>query len=77
MSSLSIVSKDGSRGGSLVIDPGLDSGRVGLQRAHHGHEEPAEEAPGALADAEEERAHEPHDAGDRVGRRDLGDVGHG
>jgi hypothetical protein len=34
------VSKDGSRGGALVIDPGLYSGRVGFQRAHHGHEEP-------------------------------------
>ena len=34
------VSKDGSRRGALVIDPGLYSGRVGFQRAHHGHEEP-------------------------------------
>jgi hypothetical protein len=31
---------DGSGGEALVINSGFDGGRVGLQRAHHGHEEP-------------------------------------
>ncbi len=65
-----------------TVDDWTEKGRDGKGteggRSSEGvHEEPAEEAPGALADAEEERAHEPHDAGDRVGRRDLGDVGDG
>jgi hypothetical protein len=32
--------RDGSGGKVLVVNSGLDGGRVGLQRAHHGHEEP-------------------------------------
>lgn len=47
--------------------------RVG--RADGAHEEAAEDAAGAFAEAEEKGAHEAHHAGDGVGRGNLGHVG--